>query len=44
MTHSDVLLNVNSFHLELLRPLVKWKVLSIKELFDKVRKQHRLMA
>ncbi len=34
MTHSDVLLNVNSFHLELLRPLVKWKVLSIKELFE----------
>lgn len=34
MGNSDVLLNVNSFHLELLRPLVKWKVLSIKELFE----------
>ena len=34
MNQSAVYLSVNSFHLELLRPLVKWKILSIKELFE----------
>jgi hypothetical protein len=34
MMNSDVYLSVNSFHLELLQPLVKWKILSIKELFE----------
>lgn len=34
MNNHDLLLHVNPFHLELLRPLVKWKILSIKELFE----------
>lgn len=34
MASQDILLSVNSFHLELIRPLVKWKILSIKELFE----------
>lgn len=34
MSEKDLLLSINPFHLELLRPLVKWKILSIKELFE----------
>jgi hypothetical protein len=34
MQESDVLFKINPFHLELIRPLVKWKILSIKELFQ----------
>ena len=34
MRDQDILLSINPFHLELIRPLVKWKILSIKELFE----------
>lgn len=34
MQDSDVLLKINPFHLELIRPLIKWKILSIKELYE----------
>jgi len=34
MQDSDVLLKINPFHLELIRPLIKWKILSIKELHE----------
>lgn len=34
MKEEDVLLQINPFHLQLLRPLIKWKILSIKECFD----------
>jgi hypothetical protein len=34
MSEKDLLLSINPFHLELIRPLVKWKILSIKELYE----------
>lgn len=34
MSEEDLLLAINPFHLELMRPLVKWKILSIKELYE----------
>lgn len=34
MQEEDVLLRINPFHLELIRPLIKWKILSIKECFE----------
>jgi hypothetical protein len=34
MQDNDVLLKINPFHLELIRPLIKWKILSIKELYE----------
>lgn len=34
MPSQDILLSINPFHLELIRPLVKWKILSIKELYE----------
>lgn len=34
MPEKDLLLSITPFHLELIRPLVKWKILSIKELFE----------
>jgi hypothetical protein len=34
MQEQDVLLHINPFHLELMRPLIKWKILSIKECFE----------
>jgi hypothetical protein len=34
MQEVDVLTKINPFHLELIRPLIKWKILSIKELYE----------
>jgi hypothetical protein len=34
MRDEDILLHINPFHLELIRPLIKWKILSIKECFE----------
>ncbi len=34
MREQDILLSINPYHLQLIRPLIKWKIMSIKEVFE----------
>jgi predicted transcriptional regulator len=34
MRQQDILLSINPYHLQLIRPLIKWKIMSIKEVFE----------
>jgi hypothetical protein len=34
MKQQDILLSINPYHLELIKPLIKWKIMSIKEVFE----------